>query len=408
MDIVIPDIGESVREALVASWKVASGDRVVKDQPICELETDKITVELTAEADGVLTIDVPAGSTVPVGRVIGRITPDTVSQKSPSPPLSPHAPGLPFPPSSPSARTRAREKGVSLAGRQGSGPRGIITPDDVERFAADATPPAPGSSPPPPTQAVVTEAGHEIPAVRGDASPPSTPPPREGERVIPLSPIRRRIAERLQEARRTSVMLTTFNEIDMTSLLAMRKRLNEQRGEGIPKLGIVSFFARATALALPRFPLLNARMEKDSIVMNDHIHLGVAVGTDRGLLVPVIRNLEKRSLVDIEKELFRLTEAIRQGTILLSELEGGTFSLTNGGVYGSLMSTPVLNPPQSGILGIHAIKERPAVVDGKILPRPMMYVALTYDHRIVDGKDAVQFLRRIVELVEKPEELAEG
>jgi len=401
MDIVIPDIGESVREALVASWRVTDGARVVKDQPLCELETDKITVELTAETDGIVSILVPAGTTRPVGSVIGTITEEA------RPPLPSSAPplqtSLPFPPSSPSARTRAREQGIDLAGHTGTGPRGIITPDDVDRLAA-APPP-----PPPPSPHPVAGMDRHDPPPPERREPVSSPPPlHEGEREIPLSPIRRRIAERLQEARKNSVMLTTFNEIDMTNLLALRKELNEGRSDGTPKLGIVSFFAKAIAIALADVPLLNARMESDRIVMNDHLHLGVAVGTDRGLMVPVIRHVERLSVMEIEQELTRLTDAIRQNSILLSDLEGGTFSLTNGGVYGSLMSTPLLNPPQSGILGIHAIKERAVVVKGEVVPRPMMYVALTYDHRIVDGREAVGFLRRVVECIEEPRDVMGG
>lgn len=420
MEIVIPDIGESVREALVASWLVESGASVPKDAPLCELETDKVTVQLTAETAGAVTILVPAGKTVPVGTVIGRI--DPVAETAPPPAAAPREGGssrsLPFPPSSPTARERGRAMGIDLAEVAGSGPHGIVTPDDVERFSRESRP---GSSPP--TGPSATGPAPEPPPVTPPpapltpAPPPlqpppeivSTPPPlREGEREIPLSPIRRRIAQRLQEARREAVMLTTFNEADMTALLALRKSLNDSRAPDLPKLGIVSFFARAAAIALKEYPLINARMEPDRIVVSDPVHIGVAVGTERGLLVPVIRHVERLTVEEIERELARLADAANQNRISLSELEGGTFSITNGGVYGSLMSTPVLNPPQSGILGLHAIRERPAVVGGKVLPRPMMYLALTYDHRIVDGREAVGFLRRIVELVESPDRLVTG
>jgi 2-oxoglutarate dehydrogenase E2 component (dihydrolipoamide succinyltransferase) len=370
VDIIIPDLSESVREGDIGAWLKADGDRVEKDELILELETDKATVELAAEASGQLEILVQAGEMVTVGDVVGRITEE-----------------------------------------EGGAPR--------EKAREPAAEGAPEAEPEVPAEEVVVE---ETPAVEPASESEAvttpielvSPPVREpsaadepGTRRERMTRLRRRVAERLVEAQRTAAILTTFNEIDMSGVLELRtdyrERFESQHGV---RLGFMSFFARAVILGLRDIPELNAYIEEDEIVYHDFVHLGIAVGTPRGLVVPVVRNADRMSFAEIETEVKRLGARARDGQIAVEDLQGGTFTISNGGIYGSLLSTPILNPPQSGILGMHKIQKRSIVLeDDTIVVRPMMYVALSYDHRIVDGEEAVTFLVRIKERLEDPARL---
>ena len=429
VEIRVPEGGESVTEALLAEWFKADGDLVQKDEALFLLETDKITLEVPADADGALKIGVPAGETVTVGQVVGTIDTaatgaakrEEVSQRpiEPKPatatvaegaapaergPLAAVGPGPSEPATeilAPSVRRLVAQEKLDPAAIPGTGPGGRLTKGDVVLFleqrsrAPDPAPPAPAPAGP------VTPAPSRPPqAAPGQAE--------EGETTTrkPMSPIRRRIAERLLEAKQGTAMLTTFNEVDMGRVQALRAKYKEAFREkhGV-SLGIASFFLKALVAALEEFPELNAFIEGDSIVYHNYYHMGVAVGAERGLVVPVIRNAEGLGLAEIERTIAEYVEKIRANRLELSDLEGGTFTITNGGVFGSLLSTPILNPPQSGILGLHKIEQRPVVVDDEIVVRPMMYVALSYDHRIVDGRQAVQFLVRVKEEVEDPERL---
>lgn len=416
MDIRIPEVGESVREALVASWRVANGGRVSQDQPLCELETDKITLELNAEATGVVTILVEPGRTVPVGTIIGTIEQvETVPGFDKSPPgqtslfdVPLPGGGAAFPPAaSPSARKLARERGVSLAGKKGSGPSGQVLAGDLDSLVAgsvgatDTVSDTISDS----SSALQTTIHSEEPLLYGVLSPSSF---SDRETIIPLSPIRKRIAERLLAARQNSAMLTTFNEADMTGIQTLRTTQGKAffTSHGI-KLGYMGFFIKACSRALMEMPMVNARLEENRIIQHHYCDIGVAVGGQRGLVVPVLRGADSLTLAEVEIKLAELTARVRENRITISDLEGGTFTITNGGVYGSLLSTPLINPPQSAVLGMHAVQERPVVVDGAVVPRPMIYLALSYDHRIIDGREAVQFLKRVRELVEKPTDLFE-
>jgi 2-oxoglutarate dehydrogenase E2 component (dihydrolipoamide succinyltransferase) len=370
-DVAVPALGESITEAVVQRWLKQEGDQVAADEPICELETDKATVDLPAPASGVLHHAKQAGETARVGEVIARID-------------EAHAPP-------------AKKPASSAKATPPSEPPSVTSHESwkVARPAEDkAAPPA------------KEETREEKPRQQEPQEPmpaAKQPSDAEGVRREPMSKIRRRIAERLVQAQQTAAMLTTFNEIDMSAVQEVRKRHQEdfQKAHGV-SLGLMSFFARASVLALKQFPLLNASLDGETIVYHDHVHLGIAVSTDRGLVVPVLRNCESLSLARIEGEIKRAAAAARDGKITLEELSGGTFTITNGGVFGSLLSTPILNPPQLGILGMHAIQDRPIGLAGQIVLRPMMYVALTYDHRLVDGRDSVSFLVRLKHLLEDP------
>jgi 2-oxoglutarate dehydrogenase E2 component (dihydrolipoamide succinyltransferase) len=368
-EALVPAMGESITEAVIVRWLKADGEAVAVDEPICELETDKANVDLPSPAAGTLRPLKAPGATVRVGELIARIEDGQPAAKpaQPAPAPSPAAKETPPKEAPPKPPPKKQEK-------------------KVEAPAAKSAPPPPAPAhPPPPTSAA-------------DAS--------SGSRREPMSNIRRRIAERLVKAQQTAAMLTTFNEIDMTTVLELRARHQERFTElhGVP-LGLMSFFVRAAAVALKQFPMLNAEIDGSDIVYHDHVHLGVAVSTERGLVVPVLRNVETMSFPQIETEIKRVATAAREGKLSLAELSGGTFTITNGGVFGSLLSTPILNPPQTGILGMHTIQRRPAVVGDEIRARPLMYVALTYDHRLVDGKDSVSFLVKLKKLVEDPMEM---
>jgi 2-oxoglutarate dehydrogenase E2 component (dihydrolipoamide succinyltransferase) len=413
MDIKVPPVGESVFEALIARWLKKTGDHVVMDEPLCELETDKVTLEVTAEAEGTLTILVPEVETVKIGTVIGTIDEEgaevPAGQPKEAPAKEPQAPQPP-PPMSPSGRKLAREMGVEASELKGTGRGGRVTREDLLRGQAppQAEAPKPAAAPTGPAP----EAAPSQPP-RGAAREAARPaPPRAaaeaGERVTrkPMPPIRKRIAERLVAARQQTAMLTTFNEADMTEVLQLRKKHGEYflKRHNV-KLGFMSLFVRACCQALQEFPDVNASIEGDEIVYHNYCDIGVAIGSEKGLVVPVLRGAESMTLADIEKSIADYGEKIRSNRLAIADLEGGTFTVSNGGVYGSLLSTPILNVPQSGVLGMHSIQERPVVRDGAIVIRPMMYLALSYDHRMVDGKGAVGFLKMVKELIEEPEEM---
>ncbi|QSV44440.1 2-oxoglutarate dehydrogenase complex dihydrolipoyllysine-residue succinyltransferase [Geobacter benzoatilyticus] len=388
MEIKVPSVGESVYEALLGKWLKKNGEAVRKDEPVCEIETDKITMEINAEADGVLTIMAPEGATVKIGAIIGIIAEGRVAAEAPAPAET----GVPkeAPPLSPAVRKLAQEKGISPETVQGTGRGGRVTVDDLLK-------------------------GGEQPQLFASGAPAVTPAPPPidlkepaEERVTrtPMTPIRKRIAERLLAARQQTAMLTTFNEADLGRVMELRKKHKEhfQKKHGV-SLGFMSFFVKACVEALKEFPAVNAAIDGNDIVHHHYYHIGIAIGAEKGLVVPVIRDADRLSFAGIEAAIAGFVEEIKTNRLELSDLQGGTFSISNGGVYGSLLSTPILNPPQSGVLGMHAVQERPVVRDGQIVIRPMMYLALSYDHRIIDGREAVGFLKKVKEYVEEPEEL---
>jgi 2-oxoglutarate dehydrogenase E2 component (dihydrolipoamide succinyltransferase) len=423
MEIKIPEVGESVHEALVAKWLKNDGDVVAKDEPLCEVETDKITLDLNADVAGALTILVAQGMTVPVGTVIGEIAEqaDAIPASS-SVSVAEIAPiqreqAIRTAVSSPSARREMRTAGIHPESVAASGKDGRIMPDDVighirEKLCWEPEPVSPSfsnivsSSAPPMEPVAETVAGPFEPAFSTSTEDvPSFPVDRTEERT-PMSPIRRRIAERLLVARQQTAMLTSFNEADLGQVNHLREKYREHFLErhGV-KLGLMPFFVKACVQALKDFPVVNARIDGNDIVYHNYYDIGIAIGAEKGLVVPILRNADQMRVFEIDQAIAGFVDKIRHNQLSISELEGGTFTISNGGVYGSLLSTPILNPPQSGVLGMHAIQERPVVRDGQIVIRPMMYLALSYDHRIIDGREAVGFLRRVREYVEEPEEL---
>jgi len=377
LEIKVPTVGESVSEVEVGEWLKAVGDAVRKDEAVVVLETDKATVEVYAPADGILgRILKPRGSRVAMGEVIGEIEPGAMG-----PPSAPVDTATDSGAES-SADTRAAAAGAAAV----SSADGLAAP----AAAAGASEPGSGS-----------EAG-ELTGERGVAAAAGG---RE-ERAVSMNLIRRKIAERLVEAHNTMALLTTFNEVDMTAVTALRRACQERFRERYQvKLGIMSFFVKAVIEGLKECPALNAEIRGAEVVYRNYYDLGIAIGGGRGLVVPVLRNAERLSFAGIEAGIADFAGRARQNQLRPEELAGGTFTITNGGVYGSLLSTPLINPPQSGVLGLHAIQERPVAREGQVVIRPMMYVALTYDHRIVDGREAVTFLRRVKELVEEPARL---
>ena len=401
VDIAVPELGESVTEATVARWLKAPGDAVARDEPVVELETDKANLEVAASAAGVLAeILVDDGRDVAVGAVLGRIEEGAAAAPPDAPaPAAPPAEAAPVaaapanveetapapPPLSPAVRRLVAEHDLDPAALKGSGKGGrILKGDVIDALSADA----PTTTPP---------AQEPAPA---DAPPPDT---SAGERRVPMSRLRKVIARRLKHAQETAAMLTTFNEADMTAAMEARARYREpfEAKHGV-RLGFMSFFVKAAAVALREQPALNARIDGDDIVYNDACHIGVAVGAPRGLVVPVLRDAGRMGFADIERAIADFGRRAQDGTLTVEDMTGGTFTISNGGVYGSLLSTPILNPPQSAILGMHKIEKRPVAVGDSIALRPMMYLALSYDHRIVDGREAVTFLVRVKECVEDP------
>ena len=401
MDIKIPEVGESILEALVATWFKEDGDSVTKDEIICELETDKVNVELTAEASGILHIVVPIGQTMPIGTLIATLEEGAVAQDSPpqatTPEVETKAPvaadsaakeQISQPPANPAARQQADERGIKLEDISGSGREGRVILDDVLAHKKDSTP------------KVKTE-GMKVATVEAETAVDGRPVTRQA-----MTPIRQRIAARLLQARQQTAMLTTFNEADMSWVKKIRSRHQEQftKKHGI-KLGMMSFFVKASIEALKEFPAVNARIDGTDVVYQHYYDIGIAVGTERGLVVPVLRNADQLTFAEIEQQIADLAVKANARKLTLADLEGGTFTITNGGVYGSLLSTPIVNPPQCGVLGMHSIQDRPVVRDGEIVIRPIMNLALSYDHRLIDGREAVSFLKLIKEYIEDPSEL---
>ena len=426
-EIRVPALGELVTEATIGKWFKKAGDVVAVDEPVVELETDKVTIEVPSPAAGVLT-DVAAkdGETVAVGALLGAIKegagavpagrPDQKTERAKAVDAGPEQPQLKedrppaeataraAPPKTvaakvagadmpvaPSVRKLAAETGMDVSAVPGTGKDGRVTKGDmlaaIERAAAQPTPVA-----------------QPVAAIQARA--PSPPDDAAREERVRMTRLRQTIARRLKDAQNTAAMLTTFNEVDMTEVMALRTRYRElfERRHGV-KLGFMGFFVRACVQALKEIPAVNAEIDGTDIIYKNYYHIGIAVGTERGLVVPVVRDCDQKSLAEIEKAIADFGRRARDGALKIEELQGGTFTITNGGIYGSLMSTPILNAPQSGILGMHKIQERPMVVGGKIEPRPMMYLALSYDHRIVDGREAVTFLVRVKECLEDPARL---
>jgi 2-oxoglutarate dehydrogenase E2 component (dihydrolipoamide succinyltransferase) len=425
IEITIPSVGESVQEAILAEWFKKDGDRVTKGEPLFVIETDKVTLEIEAEADGILAITANQGEALAIGTVVGTIDTEGKSAETPAekpavaeaPPtvapdkvvkndISPEKGKAQIPPSpepsaieepaaaspapvdtpmmSPAVRRLVAEKGLDISSITGTGPGGRVTKGDLLLFME--------SSPPEPTALETAD-----PLALQDQEPVT----REK-----MSPIRQRIAKHLLSAKQNTAMLTTFNDVDMTGVIEMRNAYRDvfKEKHGV-SLGFMSFFIKATVEALKEFPKINAFIEDQDIVYHDYYHIGVAIGAERGLVVPVIRHVDKMTFAGLEQAIVDFVGKIKSNKLEISDLEGGTFTITNGGVFGSLLSTPILNAPQSGILGMHRIDKRPVAVDDQVLIRPMMYIALSYDHRIVDGREAVTFLRRIKERIEYPERL---
>ncbi|MCY4309962.1 MAG: 2-oxoglutarate dehydrogenase complex dihydrolipoyllysine-residue succinyltransferase [Rhodospirillaceae bacterium] len=402
VDIKVPALGESVTTAEVAKWFKRVGDDITEDEPVVELETDKVTLEVNAPVTGILSeILVDEGAEVEVNALLGRIDESATAAVTPSetarePAFSAETTTeldpVPEPvaiqaPLSPAVRKMVEENDINPAAIRGTGKDGRLTKGDVKAFldarAAAETRPAPRRSAP--------------------------RAPDEREERVRMSSLRRRIAERLKDAQNTAAMLTTFNDVDMSALLKMRQRYrdNFEKRHGA-RLGFMSFFVKACLAALKEFPVVNAEIDGDDIVYKNFYHIGVAVGTEQGLVVPVLRDADELSFAEIERKISELGAKARDGALAMEDLAGGTFTISNGGVYGSMLSTPILNPPQSGILGMHRIEDRPVARDGQVVIRPMMYVALSYDNRIVDGREAVTFLVKVKEGLEDPERLLIG
>ncbi len=461
-EVTIPEIGESVTEALILRWIKQPGEAIGRDDPLVELETDKVTVEMPCPVAGVLSEIVCAeGETVPIGAVIARIEEGAVAAASPraapsaavaateamaaeeaqgdllagARPAAPSAPPPPAPAAEPTppapvpaaeaqpavepaaaeerrilpaARRLIAEHGLDASLIPSTGKGGRLLKSDVAAWlaareeepepSAEAAPETAASAPAPTTPSPPAQ-----PAPPAAASSAAAAAGERAEERVPMTPIRRRIAERLVEAQQQAALLTTFNEIDMSAVMDFRRRYRDAFSERHEvRLGFLSFFVKAAVDALRRFPRLNAEITGTDIIYRNFYDIGIAVSTDRGLMVPVLRSAERMSFAEIESSIGDFAGRARTGRIRLDELQGGTFTITNGGIFGSLLSTPIINPPQSGVLGLHAIQQRPVVVDGEIVVRPMMYVALSYDHRIVDGREAVTFLVRIKEAIEDP------
>ena len=425
-EIRVPTLGESVTEAIVGKWFKSAGDQVEVDEPLVELETDKVTVEVPAPVAGVLgEISVAEGATVEVGAVLGAISNGgaVASPAKPAPKAKPAEPAAPAPapaaakpaastgngemPPSPAARKKLEEVGMEAGEVQGSGKRGQVLKEDVpdEKPAAapkEAKAAPPAAAPASSGQAVTPMAPLPVPAQ--NLRLPSSANDSAREVRVRMTKLRQTIAQRLKDAQNTAAMLTTFNDVDMSAVMKLRNEYKDLflKRHGV-KLGFMGFFVKACLQALKEIPAVNAEIDGNELIYKNYYHVGVAVGTERGLVVPVVREADQLSLAEIEAQITDFGKRARDGKLGIEDMQGGTFTITNGGVYGSLMSTPILNAPQSGILGMHRIEERPVVVDGQVVARPMMYLALSYDHRIVDGKEAVAFLVRVKECLEDPQ-----
>ncbi|RVG99981.1 2-oxoglutarate dehydrogenase complex dihydrolipoyllysine-residue succinyltransferase [Sinorhizobium meliloti] len=410
-EIRVPTLGESVSEATVGTWFKKVGDAIKADEPILELETDKVTIEVPAPAAGTLSeIVAQAGETVGLGALLGQIAEGAgaaaaapaAAEKKPEPAAATAAPAAAAQPAAaaatqtstsmppaPAAAKLIAENNLSADQIDGSGKRGQVLKGDV--LAAVA-------------KGISAPAAAEPAKVQGRAPAPAEDAARE-ERVK-MTRLRQTIARRLKDAQNTAAMLTTYNEVDMSAVMSLRSKYKDifEKKHGV-KLGFMGFFTKAVTHALKELPAVNAEVDGTEIIYKNFCHVGVAVGTDKGLVVPVVRDADQMSIAEIEKEIGRLGKAARDGTLSMADMQGGTFTISNGGVYGSLMSSPILNAPQSGILGMHKIQDRPVAIGGQVVIRPMMYLALSYDHRIVDGKEAVTFLVRVKESLEDPERL---
>lgn len=428
VELTVPALGESITEAVVGKWHKKVGDTVAVDEPVVVLETDKVTIDVPAPAAGTIAaIAHGEGDTVKIGDVLGSIAPGAGAAASapaakPAQPSAPAPAAAPVPvpapaavvpprpapvpaaqaaassdaarqaPMTPVARAIADANGLDPATLRGSGASGRVMKEDVLTVLEGGR----GSS------------ASQAPAVAAAPAPAPAAPRAPGvrEERVKMTPLRKRVAERLLSAQNNAAILTTFNEVDMSAVMALRKQYAEkfQQRHGV-KLGFMSFFIRAAVDALKAFPLVNASIEGDEVVLKHYYDIGVAVSGSRGLVVPVLRDADQLSMAEIEKQVADLGQKARTDKLTLAELQGGTFSITNGGIFGSMLSTPILNPPQTGILGMHNIVERPVVRDGQVVIRPVMYLALSYDHRLIDGREAVQFLVRIKECIEDPERL---
>ena len=418
VELKIPEVGESIQEAVLAQWYKSEGEYVEKDEPVYVIETDKVTLEVPCEAAGILHILVEEGETVPIGKVVGTIDTDAAVEKTTSQP-KPEKPAetvkeseesKPAEPTEksenimkesqpvpdlqglmPSVRRLVIEKKIDITKISGTGPGGRITKGDVLLYLESA-----------PTERVsVPEAAEKKESVVQECTTET-----ESITRTPMTPIRKRIARHFLAAKQNTAMLTTFNEIDMSHVMDIRNQYKDSFFKTYQiRLGLMSFFIKATVAALKEFPDMNASIEGDDLIYHHYYHIGIAIGAEKGLVVPVIRHADKKSFAELEGGIMDFVDKIKTNKLALKDLEGGTFSITNGGVYGSLLSTPILNMPQSGILGMHKIEERPIAVDNQVVIRPMMYVALSYDHRVVDGKAAVTCLRRIKEFMENPERI---
>ncbi len=408
-EIRVPTLGESVTEATIGRWFKKAGDAVAVDEPLVELETDKVTIEVPAPSAGTLgEIVAKDGETVAVGALLGQINDGAAGAKSAAAPAKAATPAAPPPPAAaasaaaakvppadaplaPSVRKISAESGIDAATVPGSGKDGRVTKGDMLAAIEKAA-----SAPTPVNQ----------PAAAVQVRAPSPADDAAREERVKMTRLRQTIARRLKEVQNTAAMLTTFNEVDMSHIMAMRGQYKDvfEKKHG-SKLGFMGFFTKACVQALKDIPAVNAEIDGTDLIYKNYYHVGVAVGTDKGLVVPVVRDCDQKSIAEIEKAIADFGRRARDGQLKIDEMQGGTFTITNGGIYGSLMSTPILNAPQSGILGMHKIQDRPVVIGGKIEIRPMMYLALSYDHRVIDGKEAVTFLVRVKESLEDPARL---
>ncbi|WP_168878728.1 2-oxoglutarate dehydrogenase complex dihydrolipoyllysine-residue succinyltransferase [Rhizobium sp. P28RR-XV] len=407
-EIRVPTLGESVSEATVGTWFKKVGDAIKADEPLLELETDKVTIEVPAPSAGTLSeIVAQAGETVGLGALLGQISAGNGVAAAPAQAAAPAAPAAPAPaaaapvaapvvsapassmPPAPAAAKLLAENNLSADQVEGSGKRGQVLKGDAIAAVAKAAS-APAAAPAAPVAARAPTAVEDV----------------SREERVKMTRLRQTIARRLKDAQNTAAMLTTYNEVDMKAVMDLRNKYKDifEKKHGV-KLGFMGFFTKAVTHALKELPAVNAEIDGTDIIYKNYCHIGMAVGTDKGLVVPVIRDADQMSIAEVEKELGRLAKAARDGTLSMADMQGGTFTITNGGVYGSLMSSPILNAPQSGILGMHKIQERPVAIGGQVVIRPMMYLALSYDHRMVDGKEAVTFLVRVKESLEDPERL---
>ncbi len=414
IEIKVPALGESVTEATVAKWMKKVGDSVAKDEALCELETDKVTLEVNAPAAGTLAgIAAPEGANVAIGQVLGTIA-EGAAAGAPQPAAAPTQPAAPKPalvaaapapaaPLSPAVRKMVAENELDPAAMAATGKDGRLTKGDVIAFM-EAKPAAPATAA---RSGMTTRVPQPAPAPAATPAPANADHPREQR--VRMTRLRKRIAERLKSAQNTAAMLTTFNEVDMSAILKLREQFKDgfEKKHGV-RLGFMGFFVKACIQALKEIPAVNGEIDGDDLIYKNHYDIGVAVGTEQGLVVPVLRDADTLDLAGIEKRIGELGKKARDGKLTIEDLTGGTFTISNGGVYGSLMSTPILNPPQSGILGMHKTQARPVAVGDKIEIRPMMYLALSYDHRIVDGREAVTFLVRVKECIEDPQRLLLG